>query len=379
MDAVHWPGEAALDREWISDLLTSFVDDCLAESVTVSARDMKKILAASQRSLQRAGVVDGNVSPVRRIQPADGGRVTVIGDLHGQIHDLARVLELAGWPDDDHTLVFLGDYVDRGSWGVEVFTIVALLQIVYPNNVIPLRGNHECACMVEAYGFAEEVRAKYDAFMMDLFCNCFSVLPLGAVIAGATFCCHGGLWRHSFTDRRLAIGTIADLEAVRRAEWQHPDPADNQAEDLLWSDPTRGPGMRTNQIRGCGLLTGPDVTQAFLKANNLRLILRAHEGPDARCKDERSDFAPMDKGFTVDHEGDAGKMCTVFSAPDYPMFQEGERFNNQGAFVTLTAPTWSTPDVHSYTAAPRPPVDQCTAYYDYVNALDSDEELDRGK
>jgi serine/threonine-protein phosphatase 5 len=35
-----------------------------------------------------------------------------------------------------------------------------------------------------------------------------------------------------------------------------------------------------------------------------------------------------------------GKLCTVFSAPDYPQFvEEGEqRYNNQGAYVVLTAP-----------------------------------------
>jgi hypothetical protein len=40
--------------------------------------------------------------------------------------------------------------------------------------------------------------------------------------------------------------------------------------------------------------------QAFLSANGLRLIIRSHEGPDARLM--REDMGPMDKGYTIDHK-----------------------------------------------------------------------------
>lgn len=50
-----------------------------------------------------------------------------------------------------------------------------------------------------------------------------------------------------------------------------------------------------------------------------QLIVRSHEGPDAR--DKRPDMEAMDKGYTVDHVVKAGKLITLFSAPDYPQFQ----------------------------------------------------------
>ena len=61
------------------------------------------------------------------------------------------------------------------------------------------------------------------------------------------------------------------------------------------------------------------VAQEFLEANALRLILRSHEGPDARCS--RDDLPDMTQGFTIDHVTPAGRLLTVFSAPDYPQFQ----------------------------------------------------------
>lgn len=54
--------------------------------------------------------------------------------------------------------------------------------------------------------------------------------------------------------------------------------------DVLWSDPVNEPGIRVNEARGCGTVFGPDVTAEFLAANGLRLIIRSHEGPDARDK-----------------------------------------------------------------------------------------------
>ena len=50
-----------------------------------------------------------------------------------------------------------------------------------------------------------------------------------------------------------------------------------------------------------------------------QLIVRSHEGPDAR--DKRPEMEAMNKGYTVDHVVKAGKLITLFSAPDYPQFQ----------------------------------------------------------
>lgn len=51
----------------------------------------------------------------------------------------------------------------------------------------------------------------------------------------------------------------------------------------------------------------------------IQLIIRSHEGPDAR--DKRPDLGGMDAGYTVDHVVESGKLITLFSAPDYPQFQ----------------------------------------------------------
>lgn len=51
-------------------------------------------------------------------------RVVVVGDVHGQLHDVLFLLRDAGFPSDDRFFVFNGDYVDRGAWGLEVFLVL---------------------------------------------------------------------------------------------------------------------------------------------------------------------------------------------------------------------------------------------------------------
>jgi hypothetical protein len=45
----------------------------------------------------------------------------------------------------------------------------------------------------------------------------------------------------------------------------------------MWSDPVNAPGMWVNEARGRGTVFGPDVTEAFLAANGLKLVIRSHE------------------------------------------------------------------------------------------------------
>jgi serine/threonine protein phosphatase 1 len=70
------------------------------------------------------------------------GKIFAVGDIHGCLSKLEEMMSLLEINPVDDTLVFVGDYIDRGpdARGVVDFILTIKKAI---NNVICLRGNHE--------------------------------------------------------------------------------------------------------------------------------------------------------------------------------------------------------------------------------------------
>ena len=69
-------------------------------------------------------------------------KIIAIGDIHGCLEKLEDLLEQLAVDRQSDTLVFIGDYIDRGKYSREVVDYLIRLQREY-RNVICLRGNHE--------------------------------------------------------------------------------------------------------------------------------------------------------------------------------------------------------------------------------------------
>ena len=70
--------------------------------------------------------------------------IYAIGDIHGHLESLERLMEKIKPDLEKDQLVFMGDYIDRGpnSKGV-VDYILRLKNLAPPENVVCLKGNHE--------------------------------------------------------------------------------------------------------------------------------------------------------------------------------------------------------------------------------------------
>ncbi|KAK7825745.1 serine/threonine-protein phosphatase 7 inactive like protein [Quercus suber] len=270
-------------------------------------------------------------------------RVVVVGDIHGQFHDLLHLLENAGFPSENQFYVFNGNYVDRGAWGLEVFLL--LLAWKRADGSPP---PHTTPPTCE--------------YVYNKFLDCFKELPLASVIAGSVYTTHGGLFRstriaYSRRSRRkktqrLELGSLEELSAVKRSLIDAPYEGPNMIlTDVLWSDPSQRQGICKNRAQGRGLWWGPDCTEAFLKMSKLKLIIRSHEGPDVRTGQHL--FGDMLCGYSLDHEGELGKLYTLFSAPDYPQFGR-KIFTNEGAYAVLQSPNFESPSFHSFKAVEKP-------------------------
>ena len=85
-------------------------------------------------------------------------RLTVVGDIHGQLPDLLHILDESGMPSATNKYVFNGDFVDRGPHGVEVICILLALNAAMPDWVVLNRGNHEDHAICCVYGFSASAR-----------------------------------------------------------------------------------------------------------------------------------------------------------------------------------------------------------------------------
>lgn len=114
-------------------------------------------------------------------------RFIAIGDIHGEIEKLNELLNQL-MPKKDDTLIFLGDYIDRGKNSKEV--IERLISLSKETNCIFLKGNHESMLLkcretknksniyfwmltggketVESYGGIEEIFNLHSDFFMNL-------------------------------------------------------------------------------------------------------------------------------------------------------------------------------------------------------------------
>jgi serine/threonine protein phosphatase 1 len=77
---------------------------------------------------------------------AQGIRIYAIGDIHGRVDLLNKILSFCAADTAKHPVarpiyVFLGDYIDRGSWSRE--TIARLIEHGAAYESIFLKGNHE--------------------------------------------------------------------------------------------------------------------------------------------------------------------------------------------------------------------------------------------
>lgn len=124
-------------------------------------------------------------------------------------------------------LLFLGDYVDRGIFSIEVCLFVFTLKMNFPNEVILLRGNHESRAMTEHFTFRNEVLSKYkQESIYELFIECFESMPLAAIVNNDYFCMHGGI-----------SPSMNDLEDINKVNRFIEPPLSGLLCDLLWADP----------------------------------------------------------------------------------------------------------------------------------------------
>ncbi|MFP3952035.1 MAG: metallophosphoesterase [Candidatus Bathyarchaeia archaeon] len=207
--------------------------------------------------------------------PEDGD-IVIVGDIHGDFNSLKRIIEKTNIIDrmeksDSQYLVFLGDYIDRGSQQIEVLHTVLRLLNEHPNQVFPLRGNHEGPRDLRAspHDFPQHLRYHYGESGIKLynsFQQLFENFYVAAYINEKALLVHGGI-----------PTSASSLDELAEAPRTHP--SEPHLTEILWNDPSSIPGILPNP-RGAGKQFGNDVANKFLDDIGARLLIRGHQSAE---------------------------------------------------------------------------------------------------
>jgi len=151
--------------------------------------------------------------------------LVIVGDIHGQYFDLCHMIDKAGEPEKLNYL-FLGDYVDRGIFGVECVLLLFSLKLNFPTSIVLLRGNHESKNMTQHFTFRDECCEKFDSEVYDEIIVAFNSMPLVAIADGKYLCMHGGI--------SPELKKVEEINSINR--FAEP-PLKGLLCDLLWADP----------------------------------------------------------------------------------------------------------------------------------------------
>lgn len=240
-------------------------------------------------------------------------KIILFGDFHGSFHTFFRILcRLHRYGvinletleiNEPYKIIFLGDIIDRGNFGLDILNIIFKLIIINnkdPKNIkiILNRGNHEEYNIYMQYGFIDEIMKKikddgdkniddkskqeiiktnrYQTYLLNMNILKLFAISFSAVIINqyndATghmnriWCCHGGFPRY-YCDNKLPDETIIFIE-----EMEH-------SIDIRWSDFYLNETIEYvfNNHRGAGAIYSYKGTNKFLKMNNINFIIRGHQ------------------------------------------------------------------------------------------------------
>jgi len=278
----------------------------------------------------------GDVERVLKAEPKHGVMTSpcyVFGDLHGNFEDLFYFLDnLISFQDlryTPHKFLFLGDYVDRGEFSVEVVAYLFSMKVLAPDKVLLLRGNHEDTLVsgdVGGYGstsFRSQCNSIFGPAMgsevWSRISQTFAYLPLSASIDGVIFCTHGGIPRYSGGPDQRMKDLTSDRFPPMTSFFEVPDRETTEharlrqvGMDTCWADPAEDEDMLDeygfgDNPRGKGvILFGSKAVDTFLDHFGFQYIFRAHQ--------EKADGLKLSKN---------ARVFTIFSTSSYVGHRNG--------------------------------------------------------
>ena len=242
---------------------------------------------------------------VRRI---DKGPVLWVGDIHGFYDNIISAIEMAK-ENAVSTVVFLGDYVDRGPFQTQSLINIAysfarsegyegnfdfvdpLFQEPFPFKIIALRGNHEDILMNKKNEFQTELIEFYGKSDLKSILQSVEMLydhlPIMTETAWGTLGVHGGIPEYKSrnqSNKHELMTTLRKLRIPMKSNPPHLLKLEHMMamEQMLWNDPNENlPNEHIifgQNIRGSDFRTfNQNAFEAFKEKFGYKRLVRGHQ------------------------------------------------------------------------------------------------------
>ena len=217
-------------------------------------------------------------------------KIIVMGDQHGSLHSFFRIFirllinKIIGQDfklKEGYKIIFLGDIIDRGYFGIEIMYIILKLITVNNSghnlsslNVILNRGNHEEQNQFQTDGFSSEITKKFPSNsnkIIKSFVLLYKYCPSAIILKhkGTNYwLCHGGF---NIKDESEKI-IIENNKCIYRD-------IENNVSQIRWNDFVNNDdnSKSTRNLEGGNIFNIGTVTlNNFLKTNKINFIIRGH-------------------------------------------------------------------------------------------------------
>ena len=236
------------------------------------------------------------------------GEALVVGDLHGDLESLSLILRESQFVQKMEktkyaTLIFLGDYGDRGEKPAEVYYLILRLKLAFPKQVILIRGNHEGPKDLKAspHDLPERLHAKFGEDSLQVYKKTralWACLYNGVYVEERFLMVHGGVSLEVSTYKT----SVKPKRDTTRGCWR------------ICCGATLRKGcvgflFRQEAQENSSAKTSRNKCSKELKA---QILIRGHEASST--------------GFKISH---GGKVLTLFSRKGAPYF------NRYGAYLQV--------------------------------------------
>lgn len=216
--------------------------------------------------------------------------VYFIGDTHGAIKETYQLIKFFVRKiriSPNLKIIFVGDYVDRNPYDLENLALILSFSLLYPENVVLIRGNHEDRLINQHYGFMDNLlRTFYNQaeILYDEIIQVFMKFPIAHISqihskngkTARVLTVHGGIpIDHANFLEPVILDEIKDSLICEVEESKDMDP---YTTSILWSDPDEMiRGILTGDHLQGRTRFGAPVFDAFMQGNQLDLLVRGHQ------------------------------------------------------------------------------------------------------